>query len=351
MLVLETDETPEDRSPAGEATPSPHARAARNHMWHGLAALIPHEPPALPGDPAAAERIFARRLKRERLRRGWRQEDLAAQLAKLGIELHPSAIAKIEREPDPGKRIEPRMIRLNEAVLIAKAFRLPLEEMLSDRDLSDSVRELAILQDRLMQAHSEAATARAAADQALDRAANLQARLHEAELRASLFRKLNVGDGEDSRILAERFLDYWLGRERSDLITSGWGRNDRGELRGPDEVLRYITPIAQLWPDLGKACAELTAKIEADAKWWIDEGRRLHEEWLHEQMQFSVGDRVYQHPFGTGTVVAIETSPDGRATVKILIDKRHEGTQDESSRPEWIEVPLRPGHGVQKISD
>lgn len=312
MLVLETDKG------SGAQPTDWRAELERDQAAvRGLAELVPHEPASLPADPAAAERIFARRLKRERLRRSWRQEDLAAKLADLGLDLHPSAIAKIEREPDPDKKIEPRMIRLNEAVTIAKAFGLSLEEMLSDRDLSDPIRELQELRDRLAKAHARAAAAHATLDMARRAAIDLETRARRAELRASLFMRLNVPEGQDARDLAERFLDYWLGRGRDDLIIGGWGRGDRGEPLSPDEVLGQISPIAQLWPDLEKPCAELTAKIESDAKWWIDEGRRRHDEWLREQMQLSEGDHVEHHRLGVGRVARVIESDD---SITVIVD-------------------------------
>jgi transcriptional regulator with XRE-family HTH domain len=63
------------------------------------------------------ERVFGRRMRQERLLRGWRQEDLAARVG-----LIPSAISKAEA----GRRL----IRLDEAVAIADAFGLPLGAML-----------------------------------------------------------------------------------------------------------------------------------------------------------------------------------------------------------------------------
>lgn len=317
--MLETDETSEGRShrePSG-ARLGGWRLALDGDAARGLGVLIPHEHPSLPADPVAAERIFARRLKRERLRRGWRQEDLAAELANLGLELHPSAIAKIEREPDPGKKIEPRMIRLNEAVIVAKVFGLSLEEMLSDRDVADPVRELERLRDRLAHAHAEARATHTAAQNAQHKVMDLEVQARDAELRASLFTKLNVRDGEDIRAVAEQFLDSWLGCKRSDLIANGWGKDDRGEPRSPDGVLRFIEPIGQLWPDLKGTCAAVTAKIETDAKWWINEGRRLHEEWRREQMQFSVNDRVEHHHHGMGRVSEILGSGDD---ITVIVD-------------------------------
>lgn len=99
-------------------------------------------------DPADFEQIFAARVKRERLRRRLRQEDLAARLTQAGVHLHPSAIAKIERQPDPERRIEPRAIRLAEAVVIARIFGLTVERMLTDDDLPDIASRLKELEKR-----------------------------------------------------------------------------------------------------------------------------------------------------------------------------------------------------------
>lgn len=69
------------------------------------------------------ERAFAASLKRERTERRLRQEDLAQRLAASGLNLHQSAIAKIE--------IGARMIRLGEARVIAQALGLSVEQMTS----------------------------------------------------------------------------------------------------------------------------------------------------------------------------------------------------------------------------
>ncbi len=64
-------------------------------------------------------------MRRERERRGWTQAELAAKLAEVGVNLHPSAIAKIELR----EVVRPRTIRLDEAQAIAYVLGLPLEEM------------------------------------------------------------------------------------------------------------------------------------------------------------------------------------------------------------------------------
>lgn len=67
--------------------------------------------------------VFGRRMRQERERLGWRLRDLAGAVTELGIQLHPSAYAKMEtglREPD-----------LTEAVTIAAALGQPLTAMLA----------------------------------------------------------------------------------------------------------------------------------------------------------------------------------------------------------------------------
>ncbi len=72
-----------------------------------------------------AEDYFGTRMRRERERRGWTQAELATKLAEVGVNLHPSAIAKIELRDVT----RPRTIRLDEAQAIAYILGLPLEEM------------------------------------------------------------------------------------------------------------------------------------------------------------------------------------------------------------------------------
>lgn len=86
----------------------------------------------VPPTTAAFDRVFAARMKRERIVRGMRQEDLARALANAGLDLHPSAIAKIERESDPEKGIAPRAVHIGEAVVIAAVLGLTVPQMLMD---------------------------------------------------------------------------------------------------------------------------------------------------------------------------------------------------------------------------
>lgn len=72
-----------------------------------------------------AEDEFGRNVRRERERRGWTQAKLSGELSARGIELHPSAVQKIE-DRDIAR---PRAIRLDEARAIAAIFRMSLDEM------------------------------------------------------------------------------------------------------------------------------------------------------------------------------------------------------------------------------
>lgn len=70
--------------------------------------------------PYTAEDWFGLRVRHERERLGWSQAELAERLKDYGVDLHPSAIAKIElRDVD-----RPRSIRLNEAEALADALGL-----------------------------------------------------------------------------------------------------------------------------------------------------------------------------------------------------------------------------------
>lgn len=81
-------------------------------------------------EPIAPEDQFGRRVRAERTSRAWSQAELAEKLKAHGVDLHPTAIAKIEqRDAD-----SPRSIRLNEAVALAKAFEMPLEHLLNSAD-------------------------------------------------------------------------------------------------------------------------------------------------------------------------------------------------------------------------
>jgi transcriptional regulator with XRE-family HTH domain len=83
------------------------------------------------GDPA----LFARRVREERQRRGWRFEDLAAAVAKEGVTLHLSAYSKLESAGRPP--------RLREAVAIADALDVPLAALLApDGEIGSRIEQL-----------------------------------------------------------------------------------------------------------------------------------------------------------------------------------------------------------------
>jgi transcriptional regulator with XRE-family HTH domain len=96
---------------------------------------------------ATAEQSFGSRLREERDRRGWRQEDLAAHMARNGLTRHESFYAKIETG---GTRI-----KLNEAVAIAGALGLSLSQMTTYVDQDKLTRELAQATEQVHQAQAE----------------------------------------------------------------------------------------------------------------------------------------------------------------------------------------------------
>ncbi len=75
---------------------------------------------------------FGRRVREQRERREWSQEELAKRLTDMGIQVYPSTIAKIESEK------KPRAARLGEAVGIADLFDLSLDELLGREWPDDS---------------------------------------------------------------------------------------------------------------------------------------------------------------------------------------------------------------------
>jgi len=68
------------------------------------------------------EQMFAKRLREQRTRRGWSQTMLADRMRTEGVDLHPTAITRMESGE--------RGIRLNEAVAAAAALTVPLEHLL-----------------------------------------------------------------------------------------------------------------------------------------------------------------------------------------------------------------------------
>lgn len=98
------------------------------------------------------EHRFGRKVREQRQRLDMTQEQLAQRLTELGVNLHPSAIAKIElRDVE-----RPRAIRLDEAVAIAKALAFDIGEVTSPNHelsllfahLSDLVEPLQYLTSR-----------------------------------------------------------------------------------------------------------------------------------------------------------------------------------------------------------
>jgi transcriptional regulator with XRE-family HTH domain len=76
------------------------------------------------------ETHFRKRLKDERDRRGWSQEELAKRLGERGVAVHASTIAKIETDA--------RAIRLDEAAAIADLFGLSLDTLLGRKAVEDN---------------------------------------------------------------------------------------------------------------------------------------------------------------------------------------------------------------------
>lgn len=68
------------------------------------------------------EETFAKRMRQVRERRRWTQTQLADWIRVEGIDLHPTAITRIESGE--------RSVRLNEAVAAASALNVQLEELL-----------------------------------------------------------------------------------------------------------------------------------------------------------------------------------------------------------------------------
>lgn len=75
------------------------------------------------------ETHFRKRLKDERDRRGWSQEELAKRLGERGVAVHASTIAKIETDA--------RAVRLDEAAAIADLFGLSLDTLLGRKAVED----------------------------------------------------------------------------------------------------------------------------------------------------------------------------------------------------------------------
>lgn len=124
------------------------------------------------------EVIFIRRMKRERLRRGWSQERLAREVNEVAgpdLELHPTAITKLEREGD-----DRRNLRLNEAVFIADALMIRLEAMLQDEDQSNAAKAVREIERDLDSARREQAIAEAKMRRAAENVRELVTKRAEA---------------------------------------------------------------------------------------------------------------------------------------------------------------------------
>jgi transcriptional regulator with XRE-family HTH domain len=86
-----------------------------------------------------ADVLFGKRVREERDRRGWSQEELAKRLTDKGITVYPSTIAKIESER------KPRPARLAEAIGVADLFGMTLDNLLGRPDDSTLTFALATL--------------------------------------------------------------------------------------------------------------------------------------------------------------------------------------------------------------
>jgi transcriptional regulator with XRE-family HTH domain len=74
-----------------------------------------------------ADSYFGKRVREERSRLGWSQEELAKRLTDNGIPIYNSTVAKIENER------KPRAVRLGEAAALADLFGVTLDSMLGRR--------------------------------------------------------------------------------------------------------------------------------------------------------------------------------------------------------------------------
>jgi transcriptional regulator with XRE-family HTH domain len=146
-----------------------------------VGADVPTEAPDLPRLPA--EHTFAKRMRELRENVGMSQTELAALLEKeFGLKLDGSAITRIENNAYPDRSA--RIIRLGEAVAIAKALESDLHEMLRP----DIPLEVQLHRAQLRAAGNEN-RARELTEKAADarrEVALLEAKLREAEERAEI---------------------------------------------------------------------------------------------------------------------------------------------------------------------
>jgi transcriptional regulator with XRE-family HTH domain len=109
-----------------------------------------------------SEKVFGGRLRQERDRRGWSQQEMSRRLAELGIRLHSTAITRIERGE--------RSVRLSEAQALADVLEMPLGMLL----VSHEQTEIWEVQERVYRLRNT--------EESIDRARNERAH-HQKELR------------------------------------------------------------------------------------------------------------------------------------------------------------------------
>lgn len=146
----------------------------------GFAAVLFAGPATYGADASTdAEAVFIGRMKRERERRGWSQAGLAALVTKYGVEMHSTAITKLERV----NRDDRRNLRLNEALAVASVLGLTPNAMLTDEDLNDGSLARERARSQLAEARRAQAEAEQAAERARRRAGECATALHELERR------------------------------------------------------------------------------------------------------------------------------------------------------------------------
>lgn len=171
------------------------------------------QPTAPNGDERTPEEVFIARMKRERSRRGWSQHRLAkevnAQIGRAGRrrdvtwQVHSTTITKLEYALQDERRHETRNLRLNEAVAIAEALDMALEQMLSDDDLDNRQKHIAMLYKELQDATAQVQQAHEDYGVARQRAQEIHNELGDL-LRADNLR-ISIEDGgvvlsEDDRV-------------------------------------------------------------------------------------------------------------------------------------------------------
>lgn len=104
---------------------------------------------------AMREDNLAWRIKYEMERRGWSQERLAQEMAKVGHPIHQSAVSKIVNERDGVKR---RAISVDEAIGFARVFQTPVEDLFAPMEVA-KVRVFQTLVRRIWDASGRATVA------------------------------------------------------------------------------------------------------------------------------------------------------------------------------------------------